>query len=49
MCVRAQNVSQGFINFSLPLEHYVMVLRLRVSVLTQARPMAPGPGGEFIV
>lgn len=45
MCVRAQNVSQGFINFSLPLEHYVMVLRLCVSMLTQAGPTALGPRG----
>lgn len=47
MCVRAQNVSQSFINFSLPLEHYVMVLRLCASVLTQAGPrrLALGGGG----
>jgi hypothetical protein len=43
MCVRAQNVIQSFINFSLPLEHYIMVPRLRVGMLTQARPAAPGP------
>lgn len=47
--MRAQNVSQSFINFTLPLEHYVMVLRLRASVLTQAGPRRLALRGEFMV
>lgn len=46
--MRAQNVSQSFINFRLPLEQYVMVLRLRVSVLTQAGPLRPALRGKFM-